>query len=136
MKKPIISAVLIAVLGTMAVSCQKENIIDSQITVGESVAVYTVHYSVNGVLHSETLIGEQALSDFMQRMLALAEQGYEVTVCNENFSRVAASKEVVTYSTPDHDEAHNWCKQKIKEGYSVTISYDEERHVYNCIAIR
>ena len=78
MKRNIISVALFAVLATMAVSCQKENVTDfaSETIVSQTGTVYTVQYAVDGVLHLETLIGEQAWSDFLHRMLALAEEGY------------------------------------------------------------
>lgn len=137
MKKTIRTVALIAVLGTMAVGCQKETIVEPQASVAEIGTVYTVQYAVDGVLHQETLIGEQAWSDFLHRMLALAEQGYEVTVINENSNSGAVSgKEVVTFSTSNQEEAFKWCAEMLHAGYAVTMTYDEERHMYNCVAVK
>ena len=57
MKKQFISAALIAVLTTMAVSCQKENVMDlaSGTTVSEAGTVCTVQYAVDGALHSTVI---------------------------------------------------------------------------------
>lgn len=137
MNKTIRTIALIAVLGTMTVGCQKEQEIEPQSSVTEIGTVYTVQYAVDGVLHLETLIGEQAWSDFLHRMLALAEEGCEVSVSNENItSRVVATKEVVTYSSSSQEDAYSWCDKMVLSGYTVTITYDKEKNVYNCIAIK
>ena len=76
--------------------------------------VYTVRYSVNGVTHTETLIGEQAWADFLQRMLALAEEGYRVTVSrNVNQAQYPISKEVETFKTKKKAEAYAWAEMCI-----------------------
>lgn len=48
MKRNMISVALFAVLATMAVSCQKENVIDfaPETTISEAGTVYTVQYAV------------------------------------------------------------------------------------------
>ncbi|MCQ2260762.1 MAG: hypothetical protein MJZ77_05180 [Bacteroidales bacterium] len=60
MRKKIISVALLAVLATMAVSCQKENVMDfeSETVISQAGTVYTVQYAVNGVLHSATIHNE------------------------------------------------------------------------------
>ncbi|MBR1765467.1 MAG: hypothetical protein IJ745_00330 [Bacteroidales bacterium] len=137
MNKTFRTIALIAVLGTMAVGCQKEQPIELQSSITEIGTVYTVQYSVNGVLHQETLVGEQAWSGFLHCMLALAEEGYEVSVANENISsRAVATKEVVTYSSSSQEDAYSWCDKMVLSGYTVTITYDKEKKVYNCIAIK
>ena len=55
MKKQVISVALFAVLATMAVSCQKENLVEPQTTVSEIGTVRTVSYAVDGVAHQVTL---------------------------------------------------------------------------------
>lgn len=49
MKKQVISVALFAVLATMAVSCQKENVTDHVpgTSISEASAVYTVQYAVD-----------------------------------------------------------------------------------------
>ena len=138
MSKRIRTMALLAVLSVAAVSCQKETIVvDSQTGVEESDTVYTVCYTINGVTHTETLIGEQAWADFLQRMLALAEEGYQVTVSrNADTAQYAMSKEVVTYKTKKKVEAYAWMEQKLEEGYAVTIEYNPQTGEYTCTAIR
>ena len=137
MRKTFITIALLAVLGTMAVSCQKENIIDGTTIVAENGKVYTVIYTVDGVTHQLTLVGDDAWHDFMNRMFALAEEGHVVSFRNEEASsRVVPSKDVVTFSTKDHDKAYAWADAMIEQGYAVTISYDRETGIYSCEAIR
>ena len=74
MNKSIKTVALLAVLSVAAVGCQKETItVEPQTGVEASSTVYMVRYSVNGVMHTETLIGEQAWADFLQRMLAIQQ---------------------------------------------------------------
>ena len=75
MKKTIKTVALLTVLSVAAVGCQKETIVVPQTGVETLDTVYTVRYSVNGESYTETFIGEQAWADFLQRMLALAEEG-------------------------------------------------------------
>lgn len=137
MRKTFTAIALFAVLGTLAVSCQKENIIDETNIVAENGTVYTVSYAVNGVTHQLTLIGDEAWQAFLNRMLALAEEGHEVSFRNEEAaSRVVSTKETVTYSTPNHDDAINWAEKMAGDGYTVTIVFDKENKVYNCYATK
>ena len=138
MNKSIKRVALLSVLSMVAVGCQKETItVEPQTGVEVSGTVYTVRYSVNGVTHTETLIGEQAWADFLQRMLALAEEGYKVTVSrNANTAQYVMSKEVVTYKTKDKKAAEEWILHKLEEGYEVTMEYNQQTGEYTCTAIR
>jgi hypothetical protein len=137
MRKTFTTIALFAVLGTLAVSCQKENIIDETNIVAENGSVYKVSYTVDGVTHQLTLVGDEAWHDFLNRMVALAEEGHEVTFRNEEAaSRIVSTKETVTYTTPNHDDAINWVAKMADDGYTVTIIFDEENKVYNCYAIK
>jgi len=136
MRKTFTTIALFAVLGTLAVSCQKENIIDETSIVAENGTVYTVRYAVNGVTHQITLVGDEAWHDFLNRMFALAEEGHEVSFRNEEVaSRVISTKEKVTFTTTDHDEAYAWAEAMLKDGYTVSIHFDKETGIYTCYAI-
>ena len=70
-------------------------------------------------------------------MLALAEEGHRVSFRNENASsQDALTKEVITYTTNDHDDAYTWAEKKLNEGYEVTVEYDRETGKYTCTAIK
>lgn len=137
MSKTLTTIALFAVLGTLAVSCQKENIIDETNIAAENDTVYKVSYTVDGVTHQLTLVGDEAWHDFLNRMVALAEEGHEVSFRNEEASlRAVSTKEKVTYTTTNQDEALVWSEMMIKDGYTVTISYDKASGIYTCIAIK
>lgn len=137
MKTKIIYVALIAVLGVTAVSCQKEPNVGPQINVTESAAKYTITYSVNGVVHTALLQSEEELNALLRQLVAYSRQGYQVVVSdNELSSSVVPSKETVTYTTRVESDAISWAEEKVKEGYVVTISFDETTGVYTCVATR
>jgi len=137
MRKTFTAIALFAVLGTLAVSCQKENIIDETNIVAENDSVYKVSYTIDGATYQITLVGDEAWHDFLNRMFALAEEGHVVTFCDEDAaSRIISTKETVTYTTPDHDEAYAWAESMGKSGYTVTVTFDKEKKTYTCYAIK
>ncbi len=137
MRKTFTTIALIAVLGTMAVSCQKENIIDQTTVVSESCTSRTVQYTIDGISYTVTFIGEDTWHDFLNYMFALAEEGRMVSFRNvESTSSAAATKETVTHTTKNKDDAYKWADEMGDKGYDVTIYYDKEKGVYICCAIR
>lgn len=136
MKKTIITIAFFAVLAGIPVSCQKENVIEETSIVSENRVVYTMRYTIDGVTHSITLIGDEAWRDFLNRMFALAEEGHSVSFCEEsNSNRIVSVKDVVTYTTNNREEAYSWADRMIEQGYTVTIKYDKENGKYTCTAI-
>ena len=136
MKRTIISIALLAALVTLAVSCQKDSFNEETTMVSEQNAVYKVWYSIDGVTHQVTLLGDDAWHDFLNRMFALAESGHRISFRLENApSRVAFTKDVVTYTTTNHDDAYKWAEKMGNEGYEVIIEYDPRTGVYTCTAI-
>lgn len=134
MKKQVISVALFAVLATMAVSCQKENFVEPQSAVAEVGTVRTVSYAVDGVAHQVTLHGDAEWDAFVDSMMSLSEQGYDVRIINESAaSQSPATKDVQTITTTDRNEAKAWAKQKSDEGYAVAINHDNG--VYTCVAV-
>lgn len=125
-----------ALLGTMAVSCQKEDFDNCRVSTEENAAVYTVTYVVDGIESTVTLVGETAWSDFLNRMLALSEEGHSVAFRLNTGLRQGLTKEQVTFTTTDHDAAYEWAEKKVKEGYEVYVYFDDNTKVYTCIAIR
>ena len=141
MKKTIITVALLAVLTSLAVSCQKEEADITSATpstvIAENDTLRTVVYTIDGVSYRLTLVGDQAWHDFLSRMFALAEEGRTVTFFNEEAaSRVLPSKVVETHSTSDKDDAYQWAAQKVKEGYTVTVIFDDETGIYTCYAFK
>lgn len=137
MKKAIRTVALIAVLGTMTIGCQKETFTESPSVVSENVTIYKVQYSIDGIPHTEILLGERAWSEFLNRMLLYAEQGHEVVFSNGSGSiQDYAAKEVVTYTTTVKEEAYTWCDKMAADGYTVRVTYDPLTGIYTCTAIK
>jgi len=137
MKKIFYSAALLAVLSVAAAGCKKETIAEPQVPVSEVNTVYSVQYFVNGELYSETLSTEDEYNAVLLRLLALAREGYEVVVSGGNsMGGESLSKEVVTFTTTKESEAVEWTKQKLQEGYTVHMSYNQATGVYTCIAYK
>ena len=137
MRKQFIPVALFAVLATMAVSCQKENVMDfaPETTVSEAGTVYTVQYAVNGVLHSITISNDSEWDAFMQTVFALSREGYDVRIMDENRpANGFSTKDTQVYTTSSEANASTWTKEKVKTGYQVSISYDETSGVYTCVA--
>lgn len=139
MRKEIKTMALFMALSMMAVGCQKEN--DEGFVNGSSVSgegtVYTVLYSINGIQHRNILHSEEEYRAFIHELMNLARQGYEVVLYNENtWGNNATTKETIYYSTTDQADAENWAMLRQKEGYSVSIIFDEQTKTYNCVAWR
>ena len=135
MKKTLTTVTLFAVLGTLAVSCQKETLTElSPVTTQDE--TYLITYSVDGVSMQTRLNGDEALRAFLHRITALARQGHRVTVRNENTVSQASTKEVVTYRTKSEDDASEWAAKMIMDGYAVEIDYDDKTGEYVCTAAK
>ena len=137
MKIKFIYVALIAALGMTVVSCQKEQDANLQNTVVETTAKYTVSYSINGVNYSASLQNDMELDALLHQLLAIARQGNRVVVVDNTLSsRMVSTKEKIVYTTTDENEAFAWAAARIKEGYTVEISFDEHTGVFTCTAIR
>ncbi len=135
MKKNFISVALFVVLATMAVSCQKENLVEPQSTTAEVGTVRTVLYAVDGVEHVVTLYGDDAWNVFVNNMLVLSEQGHDIRFINESAkTSVLHTKETQTLITTSQSEANTWMREKGDEGYTVTLKHENGQ--YTCVAVR
>jgi hypothetical protein len=134
MKKQAKRVALLAALTLAATACQKENDITPLGTEQTSETLHVV-YAINGEVYHATL-SESEWDAFVERMLALARKGYEVTFARNTSSLSSQSKEVVTFVTEIEQEAHAWANDMIDQGYSVTISYDKKTGKYTCIATK
>lgn len=121
-----------AVIGLAVTSCQKDNIVIPEATVTEM----SVGYSVGGNYGNVSLSNDAEWETFLNRMLALAREGYEVTIFSDNSNTSSSAKEVVTFTTTLSDEATHWAKNMVEQGYSVTIVYDDKTGIYTCTAVK
>ena len=136
MKKKTILVASLAVLGLMATGCQKEQMLVPQSVVAENSAIYTVNYSVDGESNAVILHNDGELTALLQQLNALARQGHRVVVSQSGTTNTVSAKEVVTFTTYSEEEMLAWEIARIKEGYTVTVVYDEKTGIYTGTAIR
>ncbi len=134
MKKTIRTIAIIALMCMTASGCQKENMVEPQNIVSD-VTYKSVYYTVDGVTAHVSFVSEESWNEFIDWMIALAEEGHRVSFRNANHE-CGLTKEVVTYTTKDHDDAHRWACQMEEAGYEVVIDFNSKTGVYTCTAIK
>ena len=134
MNRTVKTVALLTVLTLAATACQKENDV---LPIGTEQTTETLHvvYSINGEVFYATL-SESEWDAFVERMLALAREGYEVSFSKNGNSLSSQSKEKVTFVTNNKQEAYNWAHDMSNQGYVVTITYDEAAGEYTCVAYK
>ena len=126
--------VLLAVLGLTFASCTKENVADDTYAVATA---SSVTYFINGQQRYANPQTEEEWSAFLDRMMALAEEGYTVRFMRTSTTQQAnAAKEKVIYTTTSYADAKAWALHMTLEGYVVTISCDQQTGKYTCIAVK
>ena len=133
MKRTIKTMVVLAGLLALA-GCQKEN--TEWNNTMPTASGTTLYYTAGGEVGQTLLTNDEAWDLFMQRMLALAREGYVVVISPTNGTSGHSTKEVVTFTTDNGDEATMWAKEMVNNGYSVSIAYDEKTGIYTCTATR
>ena len=78
MKKTFRTVALMMVLGTLAVSCQKENIVEPNATEAQACTVRAVSNTIDGVEHLTVLHSDEEWDAFLSWMLALSKEGRQV----------------------------------------------------------
>ena len=137
MRKTFTTIALFAVLGTLAVSCQKENLTEPTAPVVENSATRTIRYTVNGAVYRQVIHSDEDLESLMHTLFALAREGCTVRIMDENtFFSESDTKETLTYTTKKENEAIAWSKEKTLEGYVVTVTFNQQTGEYTCVAIK
>ena len=136
MKRAFRTVALVIAMCMATTSCQKENLIEPQGIEVEIQAVRNVGYTIDGISGNTTLLGDTEWRAFLERMVALAEEGHSVYFWDESKVQASNSKDIVTYSTPDRNDAIKWADKMIDNGYYVTITYNETTNQFDCIAIK
>ena len=124
---------VLVLLGLAAAGCTKEDVVDNTyvvVTVSQSAS-----YTIDGIQYYANPRNDDEWSAFLDRMVALAEEGHVVQFWRNDIQRGNATKEVITFTTTDGALAKKWAKEKQEEGYIVTINYNQQTGEYTCIAI-
>lgn len=122
-------------LSLVAMSCQKENIVEQIIPAEEQQAYIGVIYTIDGVTMHAKFSNEESWLAFVHWMVVLAEEGHRVSF-EDDTSEYGITKETVTYVTSSQSDAESWGAKMAKEGYRVSIYYDAKNNLYNCVATR
>ena len=136
MKLTIRTVAAFALLSVTLTGCQKEEQLPmQQMQLETAVSVYSVCYDVDGTIYRQAVVGEHALLDLMHYLTSLANEGYTIHVWNtESQNSGYATKETVTFTTRDRNEADEWSAMMVLDGYSVTMYYKNGE--YTCIATK
>ncbi len=139
MKKTIINISILCILATTTISCQKETFTEQSNTPIEVFGENTINlcYTVDGIQHFYPIHNNGEWDTFWELVIALAHDGHNVQVMNErSISIDLSTKETLVYTTQNEQEATNWMKARLLEGYKVSFVFDEETGKYICIAVR
>lgn len=134
-KKMLTYALFATMLGTLATSCQKETLFESQTPNAESYAMYTMVYGVNGVQYYSSLNSESELDELIYQLIELSETSSAVDFALYNYT-FGLSKETLHYNTSDINKAVAWSKQKALQGYRIYVTYDEDNNTYCLSAVK
>ena len=134
MNKQIKTLAIFIALSMVAASCQKEETL-SLIPVEQKATDNIVNYMVDGDSFQVVINSEQDWSDFLYRMLALAEEGHTVTI-SSRVSTTSSTREVVTYTTTSKPDAYAWASNMSSQGYTVVVTFDDSTGVFTCTAIK
>ena len=135
MKRKIITFALFAGLSMLAIGCQKETFAEHDAEVETTHEYISVNYSIDGVNMQATFNDESSWREFLHWMFALAEEGRRVSFGDCN--RISGlTKETVTYTTKSQSDAEAWADMMYKNGYEVSIDFDEKTNTYTCVAIK
>ena len=137
MKKNIITVALLAVFSTVAFSCQKENIDDSQMFMPQNEGSRTMLVTIDGISQTLTFRSDSDWLQFLERMTATARNGHTVRISNATAQYTNnATKEKIIYTTQIEADAISWSNKMIADGYTVEINFDDNTKTYTCIATR
>lgn len=127
---------LLAVLSIPICGCQKESIEETFELCDNQSTPITVSYSVSGTQYDTLLENEDEWYAFLGEMMALAREGYEVSFSRAGGMYSHGKKETITYTTHSEQDAIQWCELKTRQGYDVTVTFNDRTGEYTCIAIR
>lgn len=138
MKKTIRTVAFIAVFGMVATACQKEPMLNLQTaTINEETAI-NVTYTVDGMTSQASFSSDEEWQTFLSQLFVWAVEGRSVVFCNAETMVVNTkqTREIVTFTTTNENEAGKWADDMRKEGYKVYITFDSESGIFTCIAVR
>ena len=95
-----------------------------------------VNYSIDGVTTQMVISDDESWHSFLNWMFTLAEEGRQVTFSRTGFINQSITKDIVTFSSKDRNTAYEWADMMANDGYSVSVEYNKDTGMYDCIAIK
>ncbi len=130
MKRKIRTCAMMAILSLSMAGCQKDNLMFDKTDVNSNIPM---RYSVSGTVYTTFLSDESELDSFIDRVFAIVNDGYTVTIIG-NGQRSIKEKKEITFTTTIESEAKAWAASMTLLGYSVQVNYNKSTGVYTCIA--
>ena len=130
MKRKIRTCARMAILSLSMAGCQKDNLMFDKTDVNSNIPM---RYSVSGTVYTTFLSDESELDSFIDRVFAIVNDGYTVTIIG-NGQRSIKEKKEITFTTTIESEAKAWAASMTLLGYSVQVNYNKSTGVYTCIA--
>ncbi len=121
---------MMAILSLSMAGCQKDNLMFDKTDVNSNIPM---RYSVSGTVYTTFLSDESELDSFIDRVFAIVNDGYTVTIIG-NGQRGIKEKKEITFTTTIESEAKAWAASMTLLGYSVQVNYNKSTGVYTCIA--
>jgi hypothetical protein len=130
-----IRTIAVVLLLMMAASCQKETISEpfSYTAMDESSIVY---YTIDGEPYWYKIESEEQMYELLYALFAKAESGSVVTINRSGNCQNKSVRETITYSTSSKPDAYAWAANMISQGYNVSVTYDPNTGLFNCIATK
>lgn len=121
---------MMAILSLSMAGCQKDNLMFDKTDVNSNIPM---RYSVSGTVYTTFLSDESELDSFIDRVFAIVNDGYTVTIIG-NGQRSIKEKKEITFTTTIESESKAWAASMTLLGYSVQVNYNKSTGVYTCIA--
>lgn len=121
-------------LGISLAACHKEHIRweDPLCHIDHAI---TLNYSILGENHSIVVDSDAEWDTFMRQMMTHVREGYILQMAGDDTPPIDPQNcDTQPYVTDSEDDANQWAKKKVREGYNVTIIYDKKNGQYVCIA--
>ncbi|MBR5784241.1 MAG: hypothetical protein IKY43_03630 [Bacteroidales bacterium] len=124
-------AALSIVLGSMAVSCQKDYSLENNEICQKNLANVnpSIHYSVDGQVYQQTFGSEEEYDMIITYLIGLAREGHLINIKGNDNPEYAPAK-TQTFKTANEAEMKEWVKKKRLEGYNVRFYFDEGSGLY------
>ncbi len=125
--------VLSVVLGSMAVSCQKDYSLENNEICQKNLANVNLrlHYSIDGQVYQQTFDSKEDRENFISYLIGLTCEGRIIVIGgNSNPNYAPENKDTKTFTTSSKEEMDAWVNEMVEELYEVTVTFDKKTGLY------